>query len=343
MKIYDVAAQIANHQEYATRKVILSAKPVVENIEVISACNLRCSICVDPPKRKKKSLSLDEIMEITKQNSEVFEGESVWLHHYGEPLLHSQITDIIQYLSSVGVRPRLSTNGILLTPALSRELIKAGLSEIVFSVDGSFKESYERIRVGANYETVMENVRNFLQIKKESGSITPETQVQFVDVYGSNDEAERFTAYWSKTDVNWINIKIPSTRAQKIADNEILTQIRARHHRDYTSNHLPCSWLWTSMVILSDGDVIPCCTDLSGSISMGNVFELPLMDIWNGERARQMREDHIAGTYKSAKICKTCPELKAYTCSAEEKLTESGLDQSRSQISFSSHRIIKNV
>jgi radical SAM protein with 4Fe4S-binding SPASM domain len=343
MRIYDMAAQIANHRKYAAKKVILSAKPVVENIEVISTCNLRCSICVEPPKRRKKSLGLDEIMEITKQNLEIFKGESVWLHHYGEPLLHPQVTDIIQYLSSVGINPRLSTNGTLLTPVLSKELIRAGLSEIVFSVDGSFKESYEKIRVGADYETVIANVRDFLQIKNESGSINPETQVQLVDVYDSNDEAKRFIAYWSKTDVNWINIKLPSTRAQRVADNDMLTRIRARHYGHYTDNHLPCSWLWTSMIILSDGEVIPCCTDLSGSISMGNVFEHTLMEIWNGERARQMREDHIAGTYTSAGICKTCPELRAYSCSAEEKLAETVLNRSCSQINFSSHRIIKNV
>ena len=56
-----------------------------------------------------------------------------------------------------------------------------------------------------------------------------------------------------------------------------------------------CHRPWTLMYITSNGTALPCCiapfaTPDYASIMLGNVFERPLSDVWNGERYQALRE-----------------------------------------------------
>ena len=84
----------------------------------------------------------------------------------------------------------------------------------------------------------------------------------------------------------------------------------------------PAHCLWSSLVILSDGNVVNCCTNLYGSDPIGNAFEKSLMEIWNSDKAIEMREKQAVGDFSSSKICSTCPEIKVYTPEDAVKLLE---------------------
>jgi radical SAM protein with 4Fe4S-binding SPASM domain len=345
MKTYTFFDQIQNHKEYAAREVELISSPTIENIELISLCNLECKMCVVPPERSQRMISLEQVIDITEKNIDLLKGEYVWLHHFGEPLMHPQLIDIINYLSEAGINPRLSTNGTLLTYETSKNLILSGLKEIVFSLDGVNKESYEQLRKGGNFNQVRENIRDFLEIKDSLNSQEPITQIQFVNIYNSKEEAQQFIDYWSETSVNWINIKTPSTRAHQVVDEKIKKSIlKAYPKEDPLKKDFPCYWLWSSLVILSDGNVVPCCTDLSGINVLGNVFEDTLSDIWSGARAKSLRQDQISGEYNLSPICQQCPEIKGYSCSFEEKKNEESMiaHYKKRQLKHGHHLLIKN-
>ena len=53
------------------------------------------------------------------------------------------------------------------------------------------------------------------------------------------------------------------------------------------------------------GDVLPCCYDKSGAFSFGNIFEQPLADIWQGEKANRFRKS-ILGKRSKPSICTNC-------------------------------------
>ncbi len=79
----------------------------------------------------------------------------------------------------------------------------------------------------------------------------------------------------------------------------------------------PCSWKGcfrptTLMYITANGNVLPCCispfsTADYDSITLGNVFEAPLKEIWRGSKYRAFRKSHQ--TAMPPKSCRGCGNL----------------------------------
>ena len=53
----------------------------------------------------------------------------------GEPLLHPEVVPLMRYVTQKGMTTGMTTNGFLLTEALLKELIDAGMGKIQISVD----------------------------------------------------------------------------------------------------------------------------------------------------------------------------------------------------------------
>jgi pyruvate-formate lyase-activating enzyme len=57
----------------------------------------------------------------------------------GEPLIYPQIIDVVEFMSKLKIKPTLLSNGEKLTPALAKELKKAGLGKIHLHIDSAQK------------------------------------------------------------------------------------------------------------------------------------------------------------------------------------------------------------
>ena len=54
---------------------------------------------------------------------------------------------------------------------------------------------------------------------------------------------------------------------------------------DYYEPRGFCMGLRTHIAVLCDGTVVPCCLDGNSNISLGNIFNTPMEDILNSQRA----------------------------------------------------------
>ena len=344
MKLYNFKEHRNRYKSYFRREINLNSKPIIENIELISNCNLKCKMCIKKPNRSSRILSFKDLRRIVNANIQVLKGESVWIHHYGESLLHPDLTKIIKYLVSRGINPRLSTNCTLLTKSISKKLIKSGLDEIVFSIDTLNPQKFNYYRGGNYFDKSMNNVINFLAIKEKLHSKKPVTQVQCIDIDLTKKEINDYISFWSKTQVNWINIKKPSTRGNLVVSPKINFKIRKRLGLfQPLQNKLPCFWLWSSLVILSNGNVVTCCGDLAGINIVGNVFKNSILEIWNSEKMKKIREEQCKGEYNLTPLCKFCPELIGYTGNFKEFEKRQLLKSKNKRIKFNHHVLIENV
>ncbi len=291
-----------NHLAYYHRSTFVSGMPKVFSIEINNVCNLRCQFCpYQYMTRKKEFMSfvtfkkiIDEIKETT---------NFIFLHNFGEPLLHPQLVRFINYASSKGIKVGLSTNCTRLTAEKSIALLKSKLYLIILCVDGATKKTYEMLRKGGNYEKVMNNVDNFLNYRNRLGKIK-RVYVQIIQVKENKNEIKKFMKHWENKypDVG-ISIKPFDTFGGKIKMKSSLTIADSLKHKQ----RYPCKWLWDMTVILSNGDVALCCRDYDGKIIIGNVKKNTLKKIWNSLAIRKERQHQINGRFDNG-LCNNCPE-----------------------------------
>jgi hypothetical protein len=76
-----------------------------------------------------------------------------------------------------------------------------------------------------------------------------------------------------------------------------------------TNNRYPCPALWDIVMINHEGDIFPCCEQLShvdGSLKLGNINEISLTEAFKSEKYRRIREDHLRGNWDFYPECVNC-------------------------------------
>lgn len=111
----------------------------------------------------------------------------VHLQGWGEPLLHPRLFDMVRTVKAKGCRVSLTTNGVLLTPEASEELIREGVDIVAVSIAGAVGETHERIRAGSCFEKLIGNIRTLSALRKAAGARTPRIVLSFL-MTGTNME-----------------------------------------------------------------------------------------------------------------------------------------------------------
>jgi SynChlorMet cassette radical SAM/SPASM protein ScmF len=130
-------------------------------------CNLRCRHCWIEPKyqteaRSYPALDLDLFRSIIKQAKPL--GLSCVKLTGGEPLLHPQIKDILEFIRSEDLRLTVETNGLLCTPELAEDMAACKDPYFSVSLDGAEAETHEWIRgVSGCFEAAVEAIRNLVK------------------------------------------------------------------------------------------------------------------------------------------------------------------------------------
>ena len=66
-----------------------------------------------------------------------------------------------------------------------------------------------------------------------------------------------------------------------------------------------CDWIYYSLTIHVNGDVVPCCRDTKGEMVMGNLLNEDLDAIWNGKDYLDFRKQ-LKKDQSQIKICQLC-------------------------------------
>jgi putative heme d1 biosynthesis radical SAM protein NirJ2 len=119
------------------------------------ACNISCIHCYrDAGTKRSDELSTAEGKTLLTQIAKA--GFKIMILSGGEPLLREDIFELISHARSVGLRPVLGTNGMLITPEVAVNLKEAGLAGAGISLDSQDKSQHDWFRgfAGAWEETM---------------------------------------------------------------------------------------------------------------------------------------------------------------------------------------------
>ncbi len=127
-------------------------------------CNSRCIMC-DIWKSKEKEESYEQIKKIIDEIHSL--GVKNITFTGGEPFLRKDIFKIINYSSKKGLNTTIVTNGTLVNKNLIKQILKSGLKNIYFSIDGT-KNVNDKIRgKEGTFDKTISNMKNLLEVKNK--------------------------------------------------------------------------------------------------------------------------------------------------------------------------------
>jgi MoaA/NifB/PqqE/SkfB family radical SAM enzyme len=168
--------QILNYMKFKKALKSLPSKtnytPLNIFVNYFNICNLRCVMCYRESTKfsdelNGKQIPLEDFKKIIRKNKAAI---SVTLSGSGEALLSPDTIERIAFCKKYKMNVTLNSNGVLLSRKVSRRLIKAGLHTLIVSIDSPNKKEFEKIRRGANFEQIMENIREFSKINERYGN-----------------------------------------------------------------------------------------------------------------------------------------------------------------------------
>ena len=272
-------------------------------VESTSQCNLKCIMCYhsdpDLPFQKSGKAQYMDIELFKKIVDECVDRGvySMKLSFRGEPFMNKNFISMVQYAKSKNILELSSlTNATLMTEEKSKALLEAGLDQLVISMDGLTKETYELIRVKSNYDVMMENVKKLLDLRGKKSK--PFIRIQYTEQVENRHETEAFYNYWKdKVDEVSISYYLEFDSVEKAKLNNKVIPVY---------DGFACEQLWQRLVVLSDGRVTLCGTDIMPHVVVGNVNEQSLYDVWNSKKMKSIRKLHQDGDYSKMPMCKVC-------------------------------------
>lgn len=244
---------------------------------------------------------------------------TVGVSYCGEPLLNSDIFDMIRYAAGKGLYTSMLTNGILLSADAHKGILDAKLNLMVVSMDGATKHTYETVRVGASFERLVENIKLLVLERNRRNLSYPSIDLQMVITQKNIHEIDTFEklardlgidrAYLkslhidrSKEDMGYVD----NLEKYYFVDSTLLPSryIVNRQGNLELKDKGICPQRVRTPVITTDGDVLPCCFDIFGEYVLGNITNKRFLDIWNSDKYIDFR--YNLALYRKLPICANC-------------------------------------
>ena len=283
--------------------------PLYLEVELHQICNLRCPMCsITVPEARSKYIT-DEHMTWSTYEKIILEAEkydcpSLNPQGINEPLLDQDLENYIKFASNHGfIDIMMNTNATLLSEERCTRLLESGLTRLRFSLDAATKETYEKIRVGAKFESVIEKIEQFLEIKERGGYELPVVGVNLVKMKMNEHEIDQFVDMW-KDKVDFIVLQEFLPPELECDYSEFYTS--TSEFRKELTKSFNCQQPWQRLYVHNNGDVSPCCTTFSSELALGNINDNSLYDLWNGNKMNNLRHIHKSGEYWKNEWCKKC-------------------------------------
>ncbi len=308
-------------------------------IEVTTDCNLRCKTCIrhtwnDPV----EEMSEDTFKAILDGMKDLPDLERVVFTSFGEALTHPNILDMIGAVCKMGPKVTLGTNGLLLCPAIARDLVRLGVDRVMVSIDGASPETFASVR-GARLMRVVENIRGLNQVKNEMGSLFPAIGIEFVMMKSNMNELGDLAHLAAQLNVSRILVSnvLPYTeemREEVLYGYEPISPFKSTSWAlksdawvMWATQEMPrmhwgaeqrCRFVNDKAIAVGwDGGVSPCyalshnysyyaidgCKKQVARYTLGNVKQHSLAEIWMSEEYAHFRGEVLTNHYPSCPDC----------------------------------------
>jgi radical SAM protein with 4Fe4S-binding SPASM domain len=332
-------------REDRARACIPSELPAFLQVEVTSACNLRCVMCpltegLTASSEAKGHMSDATWAEVTVLARAV---KQVVIAGFGEPLANPRCLTLLRELDALGVRIGLATNGTPLAPRVCAELVRIPhLTQINVSVDSPDPSTYRAIRRG-ELGQALGGLRNLMSVIDDPNRVTTSCVVtatslptlarlppilagmgvrrlvlQSLVQYSpgiahqnlAGGTAIRDQEHALRAAAARSGVELCFTHARRFA-------LEAHEPREAALQYLTvpdprssstraCLVPWESPFVDKDGRIFPCCRASSHkAAALGDLRQGTLLDAWHGPLYQSFRRA-VAEGHPMPAVCREC-------------------------------------
>ena len=288
-------------------------RPVNITIEPTNLCNLRCPVCetgAGTLGRADGNMTFEQFKTIIDKVAPTT--NTLMFYFMGEPFLNKRAYEMITYGKQSGI-PFITTctNGDAVNP---RKLVECGLDEVSFQIGGMTQETHQTYRINSNLARVLENLAETIRIKKELRSKL-RVAVGFILMKHNEHELDDFQRMVRELGADEANVIDACVRDMDQGRKYLTTDTRNWYYdveafrrgvlRPKIVPKNECPWIYYSMSIYVNGDVVPCCRDTTGKFIMGNLLRQDLDEVWNGKPFQDYRRK-LSENQPGISICSLC-------------------------------------
>lgn len=290
-----------NLAESESKATILHSYPRRIITELTNDCNLRCTMCGRVHADFKPSFFLPawfDHLEAAFQQS-----EEIVLHGWGEPTIHPQFAEILQYLDQFPLRKYFCTNGHRLE-AISDSLFRHHLDILAVSLDGADSSTNDSIRVGASFERIIAALKGIIWYKQSNRLTYPYVNIVFTAMQKNIRQLPEMIRLAAETGIDEVKV-VYLTAFSRDLEGETLYQeydllkdvfrrsaamaaeknIRIKlpylmgEDPSGSLSHRECFFPWRDLFIGSNGYIRPCVSAAEELFHLASQSDF--VQIWN--------------------------------------------------------------
>lgn len=271
-------------------------------LEPTSKCNMKCRMC---PRQNLKRPIMDFDKDLyfkIVDELDKYGVEGIWMFHLGEPLLHPNWKEIVNYVCSKKNVEIFwfSTNGVVFDEKCINFVLNSGITFLNYSLHGTNKITYNYVAPKEHYKNVRAHLDLFLKKKQELGR-GPIVHIQMIDQEGTRDDINKFfETFYQTGEIISINtleyVNLPNNKYGLQRQRPPVVKKCTRITRG-------------DCFIVSNGDVQPCDATYNSEILLGNVKEKTVYECWNSKTRKLMLELNNKGELYKIKHCRKCTDF----------------------------------
>lgn len=332
----------ANYEKYVAscrRSAEVDYLPIKLDIENVSRCNFRCTMCIVSDWEKGKRAEDMPLEAFKRLIDEQYGLVEIKLQGVGEPVLQrDDYFEMIRYARARNIWVRTTTNASLLHLRDNyKKLIDTDVNEVQISVDGADKTTFESIRRGSVFERVVANCELINRYCDEKGVVRTKmwTVAQQANKHQLGELVDLAAELYFKNFVIAVNLGDwaqerwselnGGASIEEEFDPNLAYELLARGERlgikvrfwvntakySFASKETLCAWPFERAFISSDLRVVPCCYVGNPDVyEIGKGSSRHFADVWFSEEYKAFRQRHLDG--RIPKICEGC-----YQCADE--------------------------
>lgn len=283
-------------------------------LSLTNKCNSSCIIC-DIPKLKVDELSTEDWKKVIEDVCLL--GASTVVFSGGEPLLRTDLTELVYFARSNNLKACITSNGLLMDSKMVHKLASAGINVVNISLEGPC-DIHDKLRGKGSFKKALLALDNLRKYNIESTVATMVSSYNFKFLKYVVEVAREKNATTIKFQpFNTIFLSDKSRKPEFLISKKEAVELKQimkevdflcskygistdpytylERIPDYLSgkfsNHSDvCGALWESCPIDSSGNIYPCWI-LSGKNNLiGNVKEKILLELWDSDKHNEVRE-----------------------------------------------------